>query len=305
MIKLEDYKLSDGSYDYNQFDLDSIIEKIEEGLNVYDNREIEITDDHEDGVDTSISNNPTKRRFKVSDDLTIDLYSIVTRNDKLEQDENLLLYALKNENGYKFKSIKALEFFWKRFDDILTKFVNQYGYNKSAVIYCQEPIYDGGILLPSNHYINKEIARRIKSKFNNKLLVIDDILMKLDPDQVYEECIAPDSYFKKYWKSKGELQYKEKLDLLKRSIHKMNNSPEQCFSMHYLHKSIRPYILKTMTLNGKYIYAYNQYINDKNILFIDDSITFGQSLKEAINVILDTYQPKSVTALTMLSQKQY
>ena len=305
MIKLENYKLSNGEYDFDKYIAESIIETIEEGLNIYDNREIEITDEHENGVDTSINTNPTKRQFKVSDNLTIDLYSIFTRNDKLENDGNPLLYALKNENGYRFKSKNALNFFWKRFDEILDKFVKQYGYKDSVVLYSEDPLYNTGILLPSNHYINKEIGRRIKLKFSNKLLVIDDILMKLDPDHVYEECIAPDSYFKKYWKAKGELKYQEKLELLKRSIKKMNNSPEQCFSMHHLHKSIRPYVIKTMILNGKYIFAYNQYINDKNILFIDDSITFGQSLKEAINIIIDTYQHKSVTALTMLSQKQY
>lgn len=292
------------TFEFNKAIRESINQEIEEGLNVYDNREIEITDDHEDGVDTSINTNPTKCTFKVSDDLTIDLYSIFTRNDKLENDGNPLLYALKNEHDYKFKSRKALNFFWKRFDEILDKFVKQYEYKDSTLIYCEEPLYDGGILLPSNHYINSEIDRRLKQKYNNKLLIIDDILLKLDPEEILDECLLPDSYFSKYWKKYGDEKYNEMKKLLSiklRNLIKNNKS----FSIHSIPVELRPSIINTMKLNGRYINAYISNITNKNILFIDDSITFGQSLKDAINVIKDTYKPKSITALTMLSQKQY
>lgn len=314
MKKLEEYYITGinennkpfSYFDNDQYIVDQIIDKIEEGLNITDDKIVEITDDHEDGGDTSINTNPIKRKFTVSDDLTIDLYSIFTRNDKLENDGNPLLYALKNEKQFKFKSLKALNFFWKRFDEVLEKFVNQYGYKDSVVIYNNDPLLlNTGIILPSSNLLNKEIARRVKEKFNNKLLIIDDILMKVPNEEIYYACKDPESYFSKHWKSIGENVYTAKLLLLSQYIKKMGGM-QSLFSFHSIHDTeLRKSIKNTMKLNKKYKDVYNQNINDKNILFIDDSITFGQSLKDAINVIINTYQPKSVTALTMLSQKQY
>lgn len=42
-------------------------------------------------------------------------------------------------------------------------------------------------------------------------------------------------------------------------------------------------------------------INDKNILIIDDSITNGQTLREAYKIIAEGYEPKSITILTLMS----
>ena len=50
---------------------------------------------------------------------------------------------------------------------------------------------------------------------------------------------------------------------------------------------------------------YYKDINGKDILLIDDTLTFGQSIVESVNLILDAYTPKSITVLTMFSRKVY
>ena len=50
-------------------------------------------------------------------------------------------------------------------------------------------------------------------------------------------------------------------------------------------------------LYGKYIDA----INDKNILIIDDSLTFGNTIREACKIITEAYTPRTITVLTLFS----
>jgi pyrimidine operon attenuation protein/uracil phosphoribosyltransferase len=59
-------------------------------------------------------------------------------------------------------------------------------------------------------------------------------------------------------------------------------------------------VYNTMTTNKEVDYSTN--INDKNVLIIDDSITKGQSIHNAIKAISNTYHPHSISILTMFSQ---
>ena len=43
-------------------------------------------------------------------------------------------------------------------------------------------------------------------------------------------------------------------------------------------------------------------INGQDILIIDDTISRGQSIKEACQIMLESYAPKSITVLTLLSK---
>lgn len=289
-------------FDADQMWLDNILLKINEGINIIDNV-VEITDEHEDGVDTSVNTNPTYRTFKVNDELSINLYSIFTRNDKLITDGNPLLYALKNEKQFHFKSKKALGLFWKRFDEILDKFIHQYGVNDTAILY-SDNLFNTGIVLPSSNTLNSVIVQHLKTKFKN-ITIIDDLLQKVTYEDVYLTCKNSNSYFYNYWMKFGTSVYLQKIKQLE-GIIKRNGGINALFSFHKINDiNLRKTIADTMKLNAKYIDAYIPYINDKNILFIDDSITFGQSLKDAINIIIDTYKPKSVSGLTMLSPKNY
>jgi hypoxanthine-guanine phosphoribosyltransferase len=43
-------------------------------------------------------------------------------------------------------------------------------------------------------------------------------------------------------------------------------------------------------------------INGHNILIVDDTISRGQTIKEACNIMAESYSPKSITVLTLLSK---
>lgn len=57
----------------------------------------------------------------------------------------------------------------------------------------------------------------------------------------------------------------------------------------------------TFKLSTSRYAEYANLINDKNVLFIDDTISRGQTIKEACSIIKDSYKPKSVSVLTLIS----
>ena len=44
------------------------------------------------------------------------------------------------------------------------------------------------------------------------------------------------------------------------------------------------------------------YIDDKNILLLDDTISSGETVSQCINRILSNFIPKSITIITLLSK---
>lgn len=46
-----------------------------------------------------------------------------------------------------------------------------------------------------------------------------------------------------------------------------------------------------------------EHINDKNILIIDDTVTTGSTLSTSADAIWSTFNPKSITFLTIFSSK--
>lgn len=78
--------------------------------------------------------------------------------------------------------------------------------------------------------------------------------------------------------------------------------PYETFQFHKvdnieMRKVIEHTIKLSDELHGKYIEA----INDRNILIVDDSMTLGQTIKEACSIIANAYTPKSITVLTLFS----
>ena len=43
-------------------------------------------------------------------------------------------------------------------------------------------------------------------------------------------------------------------------------------------------------------------INGQHILLVDDTISRGQTITNACNIMMDSYAPKSITVLTLLSK---
>ena len=63
-------------------------------------------------------------------------------------------------------------------------------------------------------------------------------------------------------------------------------------------KIIRKVITATMSGNMKY----KDNLYGKDIMLVDDSITYGASIKESLDILYTMYRPKSVIIVTMFSK---
>lgn len=49
--------------------------------------------------------------------------------------------------------------------------------------------------------------------------------------------------------------------------------------------------------------SYADLINNKNILLVDNIISYGSSIRESIRTLKDQYEPKKIDVLTLLSKR--
>ena len=136
----------------------------EMGINI--NRktnEVEFTDEHEFGVDTSLENKPT------IDTTTIPgttIYSIFQRNDKLALDGNPLIYALKGDSKW-WMSKENKRKLISRINEILDKF-------------CSLHESDYTIVVPSRSRLNSKFGELIHdslSKFGKDNIIVENMLV--------------------------------------------------------------------------------------------------------------------------------
>ena len=208
-----------------------------------------------------------------------------------------LLYALKKEKGFAFASPYEEKQFWLRFENIIDKFISEFN-NDIVVINPINPRIKGtsGILVPSSKPINKRIADILAT--HSGITIIDDILRKKTWFEIFDSCNDVNSYFYKYWNKKQKADYM--LDYFYD-----NYVTDGTFKIHDISNEdseLRKSITNTLTLNDN-IEDYYPIINGKDILIIDDTITMCQTFKSAYNILINNYVPKSITGLTMFSEK--
>ena len=82
----------------------------------------------------------------------------------------------------------------------------------------------------------------------------------------------------------------------------MNTERNGMFSRHLItDPMVRNAILMTLKVNDTKIDEYAPIINGSDILLIDDSISRGQTINEACEILKNNYSPNSITILTLLS----
>ena len=75
------------------------------------------------------------------------------------------------------------------------------------------------------------------------------------------------------------------------------------FSRHLVkNKEMREVLDFTFKISDDMFAEFANKINGQDILIIDDTISRGQSIKEACQIIMESYAPKSITVLTLLSR---
>lgn len=237
---------------------------------------------HEENVDTSIEHNPTKDKSIVQN---VDVWSIFKRKKGLRGDGNPLVYALKGEGGWTFRSESDRMAIEHQFDAIATKFATMYPIGVT-------------ILMPSGNELNTHIADIVKSKSQNAE-VIEGLICKVTTEEVDEIVLDFNSKFREFYKDDFNSKYYE----LCRYLDLMDKKRNGYFSRHLIkNKQMRDILDLTLKLSDDKFAEFANKINGQDILIIDDTISRGQTIKEACHIMMESYAPKSITVLTLLSK---
>ena len=250
-----------------------------EGIDIDNaNKTVSFSLEHENNVDTSILFNPTYSNIN-----GIDIISIFKRkanNNKL--DGNPLIYALKNIKGWQFANPKEdIIGLLKQFIRISEKINSE---------------YDTIITIPSQNPLNLEFLYRLNKIIKAKHK-ITNYLSKLTADEVYEDFID--------WKQ-IQIDYPNDNIKIENNFNKwfsdMKIKNNDYFSFKYIKDpNMRKYIKKTMWADDELVITYAPYINNKDILILDDTISSGASISHATKEILEEFDPKSITVITLFS----
>ena len=237
---------------------------------------------HEENVETSIERNPTKDESIVPN---VEVWSIFKRKRGLRGDGNPLIYALKGEDGWTFRSESDRIAIEQQFDKIATKFASIHPIGVT-------------ILIPSGNELNAHIADVVMSKSKNAEL-IEGIICELTTEEVDDIVLDFNSKFREYYKENFNAAYFQLGDYLDQ----MDKERDGYFSRHLIkNKKMRDALDSTLKLSDDRFAEFANKINGQDILIIDDTISRGQTIKEVCQIISDSYAPKSITVLMLLSK---
>ena len=237
---------------------------------------------HEENVDTTIEHNPTMDGDIVPN---VQVWSIFKRKRGLRGDGNPLVYALKGEGGWTFRDESDRNAIEKQFDAIATKFATMYPVGVT-------------ILMPSGSELNMHIADVVMSKSRNAEL-IKGVICKLTTEEVDDIVLDFNSKFREFYKDEFNSKYYE----LGQYLDLMDKGRNGYFSRHLIkNNQMRDVLDSTLKLSDDRFAEFANKINDQDVLIIDDTISRGQSIKEACQIMLESYAPKSITVLTLLSK---
>ena len=256
---------------------------INEGIDFDSNtKTVSYNPSHEENVETSIERNPTKDESIVPN---VEVWSIFKRKRGLRGDGNPLIYALKGEDGWTFRSESDRIAIEQQFDKIATKFASIHPIGVT-------------ILIPSGNELNAHIADVVMSKSKNAEL-IEGIICELTTEEVDDIVLDFNSKFREYYKENFNAAYFQLGDYLDQ----MDKERDGYFSRHLIkNKKMRDALDSTLKLSDDRYARFANKINGQDILIIDDAISRGQSIKEVCQIISDSYAPKSITVLTLLSK---
>ena len=256
---------------------------IKEGIDIdYNNLTVAYNPSHQNNVDTSIENNPTVSN-EYGEGITV--YSLLMRKSNDIMDGNPLLYAFKGENGWQFRTDKDKEAILNQIDIIAQKFANMYPLGFT-------------VLIPSGNHLNRMIGEIVKRK-GKDVLIVDDVLTKITTEEVMDIVLEKGSQFHIYYQNAMDTALRQ----LKIYLDKMDEEKGGYFTRHYIRDAkMRDVLNKTLKLSNDAVARYSKSIDGKDVLLIDESISRGQTIKEACKILMENYEPKSITVLTLFSK---
>ena len=260
----------------------SLYEEIEEGIDIDpQTRTVSYNPNHEENVDSSVEKNPTCDKGLIPG---VNVWSIFQRKRDVLGDGNPIIYALKGE-GWKIsgKDRKAIE---RQFHVIAEKFASFYTISIT-------------ILIPRGSYLNEYIASVVASK-SKDAQIIKGIIRKITTEEVNDIVLYDDNCdFRKFYGKNFNAAYEQLLDYLKT----MNKQRGGEFTRHFIkNEEMRNVLDKTLVTSDDHYARFAKKITGQNILIIDDTISRGQTIQEACRIMQETYAPRSITVLTLLSK---
>ena len=247
-----------------------------------DTKTVAYNSSHENYIDISIENNPSIGGEIVPG---VQVWSIFKRKKgETREDGNPLVCALNGE-GWTFRSEEDRLAIEKRINDIATKFAQIYPIGVT-------------IIIPSGNELNYHIAEMVMSKSKNAEL-LEGAICKLTTEEVNDIVLAKKSFFRQIYKDIFNAAYKQ----LCVYFEEMDEKRDGTFSRHFIKDSkMRNVLLNTLKVSPDRYAKDSKIINGQDILIIDDTISRGQSIKEACQIMLESYAPKSITVLTLSSK---
>ena len=258
-----------------------------EGIDIdYANFKVKYNPRHQNNVNTSEKENPTVDNEVVPG---IPVWSIFTRNSLSMMDGNPLIYAMKKERHWTFGSKKDKDAILRQFDKILDKFLSTHHYDITLVI-------------PTSSHINEFMASEIIEK-DPSVEYIDGVLVKLTVDDIWSMVNTKDSRFMKHYRKDGSRAVEDALTRLDDYLGKMKLVKRGKFTRHLIDdEEMRNVLDATLKHNPDPISEDAAKITGHDVLIIDDTISRGQTIREAVKTIRDNYKPKSISVLTMFSK---
>lgn len=250
-----------------------------EGINV-NNREkiVSLTDKHNKGVDLSLVNNPVYRKLGGHDVISIFKRTKLKNGKKWDQDGNPFIYALKEKYGWKFDiTNEEISKYLKRFLKICDKIKNH---------------YDTIIMVPSSSDLNKRFMEAISKQVHAKN-IIPNYFLKVEKEKIINLNLIDEEQIRKDFGNQSE----DILDKIHTHIEESDGDYLEAKTFgkdKYLLKYIK-YILPGNSENIR------DKIDGKDVLILDDTISSYSTISQCVKNIDDTFLPKSLTVITLLS----
>ena len=251
---------------------------IVEGLNIdVDNKTVSLTDKHNSGIDFSLVNNPVYDKHNEYDVISIFKRTPLTDINNAQRDGNPFIYALKNKNGWKF-NITTSE---------ITKYI------RCFLNICKKikDKYDTIIITPSASDINEKFMNVI-SKQVNADKIINEYFVKLTKEEIIDDDLIDIERIRNDYGN----SFNKVMSEIHRSFRRMKG---ETFEAKYVKREYLKYI-KYIETNGDD--NIRKYIDDNDILLLDDTISSGETVSQCINGILSNFIHKSITIITLLSK---
>jgi len=243
-------------------------------------------------VDTSVENSPILNTDIIQG---IEVYSLFQRKKDetgFLSDGNPLVYALKGSNKYVFDTQKDYDNIVRQIKSVMQKYALTHKANKT-------------VFIPSLSKLNSLLCDIYKEVFPDAV-ILKEFILKMSVDEVIAEVEDPTSDFMNYYYEKGSKKgVKQAMRYFRQYCEKMRKEDDGIFSIHKIKDiEMRKHIKHTLKKgdNPKGV-NYDGNLNDCDVLIIDDTITNGTSIQQAVD-IMQTYQPESVSVLTLFSPLQ-